>query len=262
MIIYRPLAQTHVKDWSLASVQIGSKRVSIGRRAQVLRAIACLVAVSTSKGLWSGAAFAQPQPPVPLTEPGATADVQPAITPIEGFRQARFGMSEQQVRQAIQRDFPAVANRLSRMTHPREKTTVLTLTAEDLLPDVGPAQISYILGYTSKRLGQINIIWTSDGRTAARDKAIISAANALRDHFLMQYRAPDEIVANHQLGDNAILVFRARQADGRMVLLLLTGTAAAGRATRNPVPPLLTLQLSYIRDHAHPDVFRIERGRF
>jgi hypothetical protein len=246
----------------LAPVQVGSKRVSIGRRAQILRAFACLAAGSTSKGLRSGAALAQPQPPAPPAEPGATADAQPATTPIEGFRQARFGMSEQQLRQAFQRDFPAAANRLSRMTHPREKTTVLALTVADLLPEIGPAQISYILGYTSKRLLQVNIIWTSDGRTAARDEAIISAANALRDHFFTQYRAPDEIVANQQVGDNAILVFRARQADGRMVLLLLTGTAVAGRATRNPTPPPLTLQLSYIRDHAHPDVFRIERGRF
>ncbi|MFL5285290.1 MAG: hypothetical protein ACJ8AW_31005 [Rhodopila sp.] len=209
-----------------------------------------------------GTAVAQPQPPAPPAEPDAPLDIRPATTPIEGFRKARFGMSEQQVRQAIQSDFPAVASRLSRTTHPREKTTALTLTVEDLLPDVGPAQISYILGYTSKRLVQVNIIWTSDGRTTARDEGIIAAANTLRDHFLMQYHPPDEIVANHQVGDNAILVFRATQADGRMVLLLLTGTAAAGRVNRNPAPPPLTLQLSYIRDHVHPDVFQIERGRF
>ena len=171
-------------------------------------------------------------------------------------------MSEQQVRQAVQRDFPAVANRLSRVTHPREKTTVLTLTAEDLLLDAGPARISYILGYASKRLVQVNIVWTGDGRTAARDEAIISAANALRDHLLTQHHPPDEIVANHQVSDDAILVFRAAQADGRMVLLLLTGTAAAGRVNRSPARPPLALQLSYIRDHAHPDIFRIERGRF
>ena len=260
--VYRPLAQVHVKDWGLALVSGKSKRVSIRRRARVLRAIACFAAASTSKGIRSGAALAQPRPPAPLAEPGAPADAQPATTPIEGFRQARFGMSEQQVRQAIQRDFPAVANRLSRMTHPREKTTVLTLTAEDLLPDAGPARISYILGYASKRLVQVNIVWTSDGRTAARDEAIISVANALRDDCLTQYRAPDEIVANHRIGGNTILVFRAKQADGRMVLLLLTDTAAAGRVNRSPAPPPLTLQLSYIRDNAHPDVFRIERGRF
>ncbi len=136
------------------------------------------------------------------------------------------------------------------------------MAVDDLLPGAGSARVSYILGHASKRLVQVNVLWASDGRTAARDEAIISAANALRDHLLTQYRAPDEIVANHQVSDDAILVFRAAQADGRMLLLLLTGTAAAGRVNRSPAPPPLTLQLSYIRDHAHPDVFRIERGRF
>jgi hypothetical protein len=172
-------------------------------------------------------------------------------------------MTEKEVRQAVQSDFPAAANRISRATHPREKTTVLAVAVEDLLPDTGPVRISYILGHASKRLVQVNVVWTSDGRTAARDEAIVAAANALRDHFQAQHRAaPDGVVANRQMGENAFLVFRAAQADGRMVLLLLSGVAVAGRAGRTPPPPPLTLQLSYIRDHANPDVFRIERGRF
>jgi hypothetical protein len=246
----------------LGPVRVEWKRVSVRRRTQALGAIACLAAASSGKVLRSGAALAQPQPPAQPPEPGATADAPPATTPVEGFRQAHFGMSEQQVRRAIQRDFPAAASRLSRTTHPRERTTVLTVTVEDLLPDVGPAQVSYILGHASKQLVQVNIVWASDGRTAARDEAIIATANILRDHFLAQYHAPDQIVANRQIGENAILVFRAAQADGRMVLLLLSGAAAAGRADRNPAPPPLTLQLSYVRDHTRPDIFRVERGRF
>src|SRR3712207_9291690 len=85
--------------------------------------------------LLPGAAPAQPHPWARPPGPGATADPPPATTPVEGFRQAHFGMSEQQVRRAIQQDFPAAASRLSRTTHPRERTTVLTLTVEDLLPD-------------------------------------------------------------------------------------------------------------------------------
>ena len=36
---------------------------------------------------------------------------------IEGFRQARFGMSEEQVRQAIRKDFPGAAARLTVAIH-------------------------------------------------------------------------------------------------------------------------------------------------
>jgi hypothetical protein len=207
-----------------------------------------------------GAAFAQP--PARAAEPdAATADPAPAASArIEGFRHARFGMTEQQVRAAIQRDFPAADGRIARATHPRERTTVLSIAVEDVLPGTGPAQISYILGHSSKQLVQVNLVWTSDGRTAARDEAIVAAANALREYFLSQHRAPDEILANRRIADDAILVFRAAQADGRMVLLLLSGVAVAGRTEKEPPP--LTLQLSYIRDHVRPDIFRIERGRF
>jgi hypothetical protein len=66
---------------------------------------------------------------------------------------------------------------------------------------------------------QVNLVWASDGRSAARDEAIVAAANALRDHFQAQRLAPpDQVVANRQVGENAFLVFRAAQADGRMGL--------------------------------------------
>ena len=50
---------------------------------------------------------------------------------IEGFRQARFGMNEEQVRQAIRKDFPGAATRLTVAIHPSEKTTVLSLSVTD-----------------------------------------------------------------------------------------------------------------------------------
>lgn len=243
-------------------------RTSAWRLARPFGAYARLVVLTAGAALCPtltlAQTLAQSRAAVKPADPGLVAGTPSpaATTPVEGFRQARFGMSEPEVRQAIQRDFPAAARRMSRTTHPREKTTVLAVTAEELLPDTGPAQLSYILGYASKRLVQVNIVWSSDGRSAARDEAIVAAANALRDHFKTQYPASSNAVAfNQQAGENAFLVFRAAQADGRMVLLLLSGGQAAGRAGRTATPPL-TLQLSYIRDHRNPDIFRIERGRF
>ncbi len=223
----------------------------------------CFAALMVGVAPRPGPALAQPQPAAQVAEPGPGASATPpgVPAPIEGFRQARFGMNEAEVRQAIRRDFPA-AGRISRTTQPGEKTTVLAITAEALLPDAGPARLFYILGYASKRLVQINVTWSSDGRSAERDEAIVAAANTLRDHFQTEHPGPpEEVVANQQVGENAILVFRAAQPDGRMVLLLLSGVAA-GRAGRSPTAPPLTLQLSYIRDHKSPDIFRIEPGRF
>jgi hypothetical protein len=189
-------------------------------------------------------------------QPGPTAV-------IEGFRQARFGMNEEQVKQAIRKDFPEPAGKLARTIHPTEKTIVLTLTVADLLPHSGNARISYILGHRSKKLSQVNIVWSSDGSTAG-DETIVGTANSLRDYFFTENFKPDNVVANHQLAPDAILVFRASDEQKRTILLVLSGVAAAARAEdkKTPKPPPLTLELSYIDDPAHPDVFRIGRGQF
>jgi hypothetical protein len=181
---------------------------------------------------------------------------------IEGFRQARFGMNEEQVRQAIRKDFPAAAAKLTSAVHPTEKTTVLSLSVTELLPHTGNARISYIIGYRSKKLSQVNIVWTSDG-TAAGDEVVVGTANALRDYFTSQNFQPDSVVVNHQLAANTILVFRGSDDQKRTVLLVLSGMAAVARPEEKKAKtPPLTLELSYIEDAAHPDVFRIGKGQF
>jgi hypothetical protein len=176
------------------------------------------------------------EPPSPPGEPPAT---------IEGFRNARFGMSEEQVRQAIRKDFPAAAAKLTSAVHPAEKTTVLSIGVADLLPNTGSVRISYIFGYRSKKLIQINVVWTSDG-SAASDETVVATANTLRDYFAPQNYKPDSLVANRQLADNTIIVFRASDLQGRTVLLVLSGVAAAARSDgkKGPRPPPLTLKLS------------------
>src|SRR5215472_2355946 len=194
------------------------------------------------------------QQPIPPAGPPAT---------IEGFRQALFGMNEEQVRQVIRKDFPAAAAKISSTTHPSEKTTVLSLVVTDLLPNTGNSRISYIFGYRSKKLIQINIVWTSEG-TSANDETVVGTANTLRDYFASQNYKPDSAVANRRLAENTILVFRANDLQGRTVLLVLSGVAAEARreAKKGARPPPLTLELSYIEDAAHPDVFRIAKGQF
>ena len=212
------------------------------------------------------AASAEDNAPKSKVEPGAAED-QPSrpagpTATIEGFRQARFGMSEEQVRQVIRKDFPASAAKISSAIHPSEKTTVLSLTVADLLPSTGNARISYIFGYRSKKLIQINVVWTSDG-SPDRDEIVVGAANSLRDYFTSQNYKPDSAVANRQLAENTILVFRANDRQERTVLLVLSGVAAAARREeKKGRQPLLTLELSYILDAAHPDVFRIAKGQF
>ena len=172
-------------------------------------------------------------------------------------------MSEEQVRQAIRKDFSGAAARLTVAIHPSEKTTVLSLSVTDLLPHTGNARMSYILGYRSKKLAQINIVWTSDG-TDAGDETVVGIANSLRDYFATENFKPDTVVVNHQLPAGAILAFRGSDAQNRTVLLILSGVAASARPEEKKalkMPPL-SLELSYIEDAAHPDIFKIGKGQF
>jgi len=199
------------------------------------------------------------RPVEPQQQPNPPAGPPAAI---EGFRQALFGMTEEQVRQVARKDFPAAAAKISSAVHPSEKTTVLSLTVTDLLPNTGNAHVSYIFGYRSKKLIQINIVWTSEG-SAASDETVVGTANSLRDYFASQNYKPDSAVANRQIAEDTILVFRANDRQERTVLLVLSGVAAAARREeKKGRQPLLTLELSYILDAAHPDVFRIAKGQF
>ena len=211
-----------------------------------------LVTLATSLVVCVGLAWGQSAPPGAKAPPseirqGAAPD-QPGEPPaaIEGFRNARFGMSEEQVRQAVHKDFPAPATKLASAVHTSERTTVLSIAVAELLPTTATARISYILGYRSKKLIQVNVVWTSDGN-AASDDAIVAAANSLLDYFLAQHYNPDSIVANRQLADNTIVVFRADDPQGRTVLLVLSGASAAARSEdkKQPQAPPLTLKLSY-----------------
>ena len=58
-------------------------------------------------------------------------------------------------------------------------------------------------------------------------------------------------------------MFRASDEQKRTVVLVLSGAAAARAEDKKAakVPPL-TLELSYIEDPDHPDVFRIGKGQF
>jgi hypothetical protein len=195
--------------------------------------------------------------PAPSAPAPATA---PAI--IGGFRHARFGMTESEVEQAVRTDFPTAGRRLTVAANPSERTTVLSLPVTDLLPGSGPAWIFYALGYRTRRLIQINILWQSEGDSRERDQTIVATANNLRDYFLGEDFAGGSVMSNRKLSDGSILVFEGIDRDRHMVLLLLNRAIAAASAAKRPRSPPLRLELSYIADSAHPDIYRIAKGQF
>jgi hypothetical protein len=260
---------------STASVQVFFESLvdaSVGQHAKLQRLIVLAIWLVVSCDIpWGEAGTSEDTGPKSDAAHGDQENPQPKqpsphaglVASVDGFRQARFGMSEDQVRQAIHKDFPALAGKLTSAVHPSEKTNVLSLTVADLLPHTGNAHISYIFGYHSKQLVQVNIVWSSDGTTAS-DETIVGTANSLRDYFTSENFAPENVVINRQLAENTILVFRASDERKRTILLILSRVPAAARSEekKGPRAPPLMLELSYIEDAAHPDVFRIGKGQF
>lgn len=195
---------------------------------------------------------AQAQPPAPAAE---------NLAAIEGFRSARFGMTEAELRAAIRRDFPQAAERIASEQTPVERTQVLTVNVPNLIPDAGTARVSYILGHQSKRLIQVTILWGPPADPTVRPEALVNAAEALRQHFgSLGWRA-GSVAGGVALADGSTLVFRGLDAEGRMAQLQVLPAAAAPSAAPNAPRPF-GLRLAYVADPLNPDVFRLQRGQF
>src|SRR5262245_16713901 len=84
---------------------------------------------------------------------------------VTGFRDARFGMTEPEVRTAIKKSFLVKDADIKTGSNPTEGTTLLTVRVSSLDPGPGTATVTYIFGNKSKKLIQVNVGWGEDGRS-------------------------------------------------------------------------------------------------
>ena len=191
------------------------------------------------------------------SESGAGTSQKWAV--VNGFRSAQFGMNERDILKAIRNDFGLEKKQVSRQAHPNEKTISLEIKVSKLLPESDPAKIFYILGYKTRRLIHINVIW---GRPVMKDpnaEAVVATANQLRNHFVQKKYRKEGFALNAQLGEGLILVFQGKDRKGRAARLLLSNPKSEGdkKAGEN-----IALTLSYIERPEDPDVYRIKDGDF
>src|SRR5439155_21225957 len=108
-------------------------------------------------------------PAAPVAEPGTDAPaslVPPSLLPpslgaLDGFGSARFEMTELEVREAIDRDFPSAETgrrRVGQIDVEADRvflTRALLVSVRDVLPGSGSARVEYVLGYQRHRLIQV-----------------------------------------------------------------------------------------------------------
>jgi hypothetical protein len=151
-----------------------------------------ILAVTVAGLLLAAPANAQNRP-----ASGPAAPQQPARqVQVEGFRNARFGMTEAQVRDAIGKDFKLSGDAIQRVEEPTERTTALLVKVNDLLPDSGPAVIAYLLGYKSKKLFRVNVIWGQEIGSPTKPEQVVGTANALRNYLLGQGYGQEGLILN------------------------------------------------------------------
>jgi hypothetical protein len=229
--------------------------------SRLLVAVLAIVAVALLHAD-AGAQSAPAAPSRPAEDSGA----------IGGFRSAQFGMNEADVRKAIAKDLGVKPQDIKADVHPTEKTKLLSVTAKDLLPETGTSLVTYHLGYKSKQLMQVTIVWGRPVQADPDPQRLVGTANLLRNYFAAQQFQPEGRVLNAPV-EGGIVVFRGFDKAKRMVLLMLSaqpGEATAQGLAKDPAKgeakdsqlKNLSLQLFYVLNPEKPDVFAIEKGQF
>lgn len=167
---------------------------------------------------------------------------KPALFQINGFRSAQFGMTAEQVRAAIQRDFKPAASEVQEFDNEVEKTRVVVVALPALEPGPGPASVSYILGASSRKLMHINVLWSSPEQPSNEDRAKISAAGLqLSNYFRRQAWKPEGTTTAVPSGPNALVLFAGIDPKNAIVEVRLSGIAVAGTASVPSGPARLRL---------------------
>jgi hypothetical protein len=193
-----------------------------------------------------------------IADTATDSNAGPAIA---GFRDADFGMTEAQVRGVIAKNFKLKDGAINAAENALQHTHVLSVEVPDLVPDSGIAVVSYVFGYQTHRLIEVNILWS-----AQIDPKITPATLYQSGETLQQYFAAEGFPADRSTGNvataNGILLFRATDATGNAVLLILSGSMTKDAKSDKSVLNPQALTLAYAADPQHPDIFQLAKGSF
>ena len=163
------------------------------------------------------------------------------------------------MRAAIAKDFGVKPDAIREQPSPGERTKVFVVTVPDLLPGGGTAEVSYVIGYQSKKLIQVSISWSKATDDKMTPEQLFSDSSVLRSHFMSEGFKPDTVATTMPI-NGGILMFRGSDAKDRSVILLLQGTFETKENSRVLTPT--SLLLFYVADAKSPDIFKLPPGQF
>ena len=196
----------------------------------------------------------------------ASAQDRPAYE-VTGFRNAHFGMTEPELRAVVTKEFRLKPADIRSSANAIEGTTVLTAKLASLEPGPGPAVIAYIFGHTSKRLIQVNVIWSDETKAGGDPNRMIAAGERLERYFAGYSWKKDTTRSGIPVGPNAVVLFSGDDSKTGAVRLVLDGVKyqmqRGGKEQTSPDPkgPPRVL-INYIANRDNPDVATIPKGKF
>lgn len=185
---------------------------------------------------------------------------------VAGFRDARFGMTEFEVRQRARASFGIDDDRMTLTADPVSRAARLIVHVQDLEPGLGEGRVEYLFGYTHHRLFQVNVVWGLDTNPPLSNDAALAGALRLQRYFLGLTWAIRSVQTGILLDDRAILLFSGVDGRNRAVTVTLENARyerVFGNIRLVPeasVPTILTV--SYMDGGRAGDVDRIDRGEF
>lgn len=195
-----------------------------------------------------------------------TASRAAAEEPIDGFRSAKFGMTKAQVLAAIATDFRIDRKKIGEARNLVEKTELLAIRVDDMIPDSGGASVVYTLGYETKKLIQTTIQF---GRPADKDikpAALWATARLLQQALLAKEIDKSRVLLNKTTNDqNAVVLYRGVDKAGRMAMLTAFFEPQKQKGREKAaidVSRLRTVRLQYVANPKKPDIYKPKKGDF
>lgn len=250
-------------------------------------------AMAIAPALFFAPGILQAQTPSTATSPSAAGKpaaqtVPQAITAeVTGFRTARFGMTDEQVREAIKRDFDIDAKDVKKLRNEVQKTDILAVQVENLVPGSGTSIVFYIFGYASKKLIHVNVVWGRLAQQTVAPATLVNTGTILQNYFknLGLATTPNSSTASQ------VTLFQGFDEKKRAIQLVLeispapsdkpadakpadpkaaakpaakpAAAAAKPADTKTPTTYIATsLKLSYIESVSTPDVYTVPKGKF
>jgi len=157
------------------------------------------------------------------------------------------------VRAVAEKDFKIKPAAIKVAENPVEKTRVLVAIIPDPLPGGEHAQISYVLGYKSKKLIQVGLLWTKAIDRTLTPQRLVADAQILQNYFRGAGYRPDSIALNAAFA-KGVVAFRGNDKDNHATVLILEGKISKNAAGALVLTEAQQLSLFYSAEPEHPDV--------